>query len=100
MHEILANICIKTNCILVEFSGEQDHVHLLVDYHPDNNISDFTSSLKSASSRVIRKEFKAHIENFYWRPLFWSSSYYVASSGTAPIDKLKQYIKEQDAPTE
>jgi putative transposase len=75
------------------------HVHLLVNYHPDNNISDFTSSLKSASSRIIRKEFKEHIEKFYWRPSFWSSSYYVASSGGAPIEKLKQYIKDQDAPT-
>ena len=99
MHEIFTNICIKTNCILIEFSGEQDHVHLLVDYHPDNNISDFTSSLKSASSRIIRKEFKEHIEKFYRRPFFWSSSYYVASSGGAPIEKLKQYIKDQDAPT-
>jgi putative transposase len=99
MHEVFANICIKTNCILIEFSDEQDHVHLLVDYHPDNNISDFTSSLKSASSRIIRKEFKEHIEKFYWRPSFWSSSYYVASSGGAPIEKLKQYIKDQDAPT-
>ena len=75
------------------------HVHLLVNYHPDNNISDFTSSLKSASSRIIRKEFKEHIEKFYWRPSFWSSLYYVASSGGAPIEKLKQYIKDQDAPT-
>lgn len=49
---------------------------------------------------VIRKEFKEHIEKFYWKPLFWSSSYYVASSGGAPIDKLRQYIKEQNAPTE
>ena len=79
MHEVFANICIKTNCILIEFSDEQDHVHLLVDYHPDNNISDFTSSLKSASSRIIRKEFKEHTSKFYWRPSFWSSSYYVAS---------------------
>lgn len=99
MHEIFANVCIKTNCILLEFSGESDHVHLLVDYHPDNNISDFTSSLKSASSRVVRKEFKEHIDKFYWKHAFWSSSYYVASSGGAPIDKLKKYIKEQDAPT-
>jgi MFS family permease len=51
-------------------------------------------------SAVIRKEFKEHIDKFYWKPLFWSSSYYVASSGGAPIDKLRQYIKEQDAPTE
>jgi putative transposase len=99
IREIFASVCIKTNCILLEFSAESDHVHLLVDFHPDNNISDFTSSLKSASSRIIRKEFNEHVDKFYYKPLFWSSSYYVASSGGAPIEKLKQYIKEEDAPT-
>jgi len=99
MREVIANICVKNNCILVEFSGESDHVHLLVDYYPDNNISDFASSLKSASSRIVRKEFKEHVDSFYWKPVFWSSSYYVASSGGAPIEKLRQYIKDQDAPT-
>jgi putative transposase len=58
MREVFANVCLKTNCILREFSGESDPVHLLVDSPPDNKISDFTSSLKSASSRGIRKEFK------------------------------------------
>lgn len=100
IREIIANICVKNNCILVEFSGESDHIHLLVDYHPDNNISDFASSLKSASSRIIRKEFKEHVDLFYWKPVFWSSSYYVTSSGGDEIEKLRQYIKEQDAPIE
>lgn len=48
LHEIFAHVCIKTKSRLVEFSGETDHVHLLVDLHPDNNISAFTGSLKSA----------------------------------------------------
>ncbi|WP_370588503.1 transposase [aff. Roholtiella sp. LEGE 12411] len=50
--------------------------------------------MKSANSRVIRKEFKEHIDKFYWKPLFWSSSYYAASSGGAAIEKLRQYIKK------
>ncbi len=98
LREVFAHVCIKTKCQLIEFSGESDHVHLLVDFHPDNNISDFTASLKSSSSRIVRKEFESHLSKFYFKPVFWSSSYYVASSGGAPIEKIKQYILNQDAP--
>ncbi|MDB9450798.1 transposase [Dolichospermum circinale] len=48
---------------------------------------------------IINAPILDNIDKFYWKPVFWSSSYYVASSGGAPIEKLKQYIKEQDAPT-
>ena len=48
---------LKTNqSMLTEFGGEPDHVHLLIDLHPDNNISDLFASLKSAISRVLRKK--------------------------------------------
>jgi putative transposase len=98
LHEILANVCIKTKCRLIEFSGESDHVHLLVDFHPDNNLSALVGSLKSASSRIIQKEFTEHLATFYKKPVLWSSSYYVTSTGGAPIEKVKQYIKSQEVP--
>lgn len=100
LHEIFANVCIKTKCRLIEFSGEIDHVHLLIDFHPDNNLSVLVGSLKSASSRIIQKEFSEHLSKFYRKPVFWSSSYYVASTGGAPIEKIKQYIQSQEAPEE
>ncbi|MFB2833010.1 IS200/IS605 family transposase [Floridanema evergladense] len=98
LHDIFANVCVKNQCHLIEFSGESDHVHLLIDFHPNNNISDFTASLKSASSRVIRKEFAEYLSTTYRKNTLWSSSYYVASSGGAPIEKLKLYIKSQELP--
>ncbi|GET35416.1 IS200/IS605 family transposase [Microseira wollei] len=100
MREIFAHVCLKTKCRLVEFNGESDHVHLLVDFHPDNNISAFTGSLKSASIRIIRNEFGEHLNKFYRNAVLWSSSYYVASTGGAPIEKVKAYIKSQDSPQE
>lgn len=75
-----------------------DHVHALVDLHPDNNISAFIGSLKSASSRILRKEFETHLQQFYSKPILWSGSYYVASTGGAPIEKIKAYIKSQEPP--
>ncbi len=98
MSEVFGQVCCKTNSILLEFSGESDHVHALVDLHPDNNISAFIGSLKSASSRILRKEFESHLQQFYNKPVLWSGSYYVASTGGAPIEKIKAYIKSQEVP--
>lgn len=98
IQEILANVCIKTKSRLIEFSGEADHIHLLADVHPDNNISALVGSLKSASSRIVRSEFANHLNRFYSKPVLWSGSYYVASTGGAPIEKIKAYIKSQEVP--
>ena len=89
----------KMRCKLVEFSGESDHVHLLVDFHPRNSISAVAGSLKAATSRTMRREFQSEVKKFYWSDVsFWSRSYYVASSGGAPIEKLRQYINSQNVP--
>jgi len=96
--EVFSRVCVTANCILIEFSGEADHVHLLVDFHPDNKVSQLVSSLKSASSRILRQEFAVELSSVYRKSVLWSGSYYVASSGGAPIEKLKEYIQSQDAP--
>ena len=98
LREIFANICIKTKCQLTEFSGEADHVHLLVDFHPDNRLSALIGSMKSGSSRIIQKEFADDLSKVYRQPAFWSGSYYVASTGGAPIERVKAYLKSQELP--
>jgi putative transposase len=97
---IFANVCIKTKYQLIEFSGKPDHIHLLIDFHPDNNLSVLAGSLKSASSRIIQKEFSEHLATIYKKSVLWSSSYYVASTGGAPIERIKQYIQSQEAPSD
>ena len=99
MTDILAGVCGKAKSVLVEFNGEPDHVHLLIDLHPDNNISTLIGSLKSASSRILRQEFACELaQHYYSKPVLWSGAYYVASAGGAPIEKIKEYIQSQEAP--
>lgn len=100
MVEIFQNICKKKKSLMLQFDGESDHVHLLIDLHPDNNISQLVASLKSASSRIIRKEFKTEIDRVYSKPVFWSGSYYIASCGGVTIERLRKYIEEQNTPTD
>jgi putative transposase len=97
LQEIFTEICQDQKNILIECNGESDHIHLLVNLSPDNNISEFVKILKSTSSRLIRKEFKSHVDKFYWKPVFWSSSYFVNSSGGVSLDVLKKYIQHQDS---
>jgi putative transposase len=98
MREMFYQVCKTMDCELLEFDGEPDHVHLLVDFHPKNSIAAVAGSLKACASRAMRKEFAEHLAGFYSKPVFWSGSYYVASSGGAPIEALKQYITNQDSP--
>lgn len=100
MSDVFQNICKKKKSLMLDFNGEKDHVHLMIDLHPDNNISQLVASLKSASSRIIRKEFKSEIEKIYSKPVFWSGSYYIASCGGVTIERLRKYIEKQDSPSD
>jgi putative transposase len=94
---IFQRVLESNNCILQECNGEADHVHLLIDLHPDNNISALISSLKSASSRILRQSYKDEIDQFYWgeKAKLWHDSKCIISCGDAPLEIVKQYIQEQ-----
>ncbi|HER40072.1 MAG TPA: IS200/IS605 family transposase [Salinimicrobium catena] len=87
-------VCKDFGCTLVECNGERDHVHLLVEPLPHTTPSRLVNSLKGVSSRLLRKEFP-ELENYYWKGGLWSPSYFIASCGGAPLDILKEYIRNQ-----
>jgi putative transposase len=100
MEEIFTRVLEKNKCLLEACGTEDDHIHILIDLHPDNNISNLVGSLKSASSRILRKEFAEELSKFYWKKVLWGEQYFVASTGGAPIEVLKQYIQQQDSPVD
>jgi putative transposase len=96
MKPVFERVLEANQSILTEFNGEPDHVHLLIDLHPDNNISDLVASLKSASSRVVRQEFKAEIDKVYWgKAKLWHDSKCIVSCGGAPLEIVKEYVQNQ-----
>ncbi len=56
LQEIFSNVCQDFGATLAEFDGEDDHVHLLVEYPPKVAVSVLVNSLKCVSSRLIRKK--------------------------------------------
>jgi putative transposase len=98
LESIFSRLCINAKSELVEFNGEADHVHLLVDISPDIAPSKLVNTLKTISSRTIRKKYAQYLQPFYWKPVFWTGAYFVTSSGGAPLETLKTYIESQDSP--
>ena len=94
LKEIFEHICPKYNITLGEWNHDLDHVHLLFRGSPNTDISKFLNAYKSASSRLIKKEFP-QIKKQLWKGYFWSRSYCLITTGGAPIDVVRKYIENQ-----
>lgn len=95
--EIFSNVCDGFEAELVEFNGEDNHVHLVVNYPPKHSVSVLVNSLKGISSRYLRQDFK-ELQEHYWKGVLWSPSYFAGSCGGASLDVLKRYIEDQNRP--
>jgi putative transposase len=92
---IFSSILEGWRCRLIEFGGEEDHVHLLIDIHPALNISTLINNLKSASSRRIRNKFPDHIKKFYGKPVFWHRAYFAGTVGNVTLEIIRRYVEQQ-----
>lgn len=84
----------KMNFAILEFNGEADHIHTLIEYPPKLSISAMVNSLKGVSSRRYGQ---AGYEKPHAKVL-WSPGYFAVSVGRAPLTVLKEYINNQSRP--
>jgi putative transposase len=98
LKEIFANLSEKWSCKLIEFNGEEDHIHLLFQYYPQMDLSKFVNNIKSVASRRLRSEFPERVNGFYNKDVLWNSSYFIASCGGVTVSTLRRYIENQDIP--
>jgi putative transposase len=94
LREIAEYIGISHNVKIKEMNGEPDHVHFLLRTKPNCELSKYINAMKSATSRLLKKEFP-EIKKKLWEESFWTTSYCLISVGGAPINVLKRYIENQ-----
>ena len=94
LRRVFAKVCIDFEARLVEMNGEDDHVHLLVEYPTKVAVSTLVNSLKGVSSRLLRKHYQVRTH----RDHLWSPSYFAASCGGAPLEIIRQYVEQQRKP--
>ena len=92
--DIFVRICSSYNITLEEWNHDQDHVHIMFRAHPNTEISKFINAYKSASSRLIKKDFP-EVRRKLWKEMFWSRSYCLLTTGGSPIETIRKYIENQ-----
>lgn len=98
MEGIMRAVCEGFEVELVEFGGENDHVHLLVNFPPKVALSRLFNSLKGVSSRRLRQEYPELFQHCRRARRLWSGSYFAGSVGGAPLSIVRQYIEQRNRP--
>jgi putative transposase len=98
LEEIMREVRADFETELTEFNGENNHVHLLVNFPPKIALSRLVNSLKGVSSRRMRQEFPELAAHYYRANKLWSGSYFAGSMGGAPLSIVRQYIEQQNRP--
>jgi putative transposase len=94
LKEIFEYIAPNYNITLQEWNQDKDHIHILLKGQPNTELSRFINSYKSASSRLIKKEYP-QIREQLWKENFWSRSFCLLTTGGAPVDIIRKYIESQ-----
>lgn len=94
LRAIFEHIAPNYNITVEEWNHDIDHVHILFKGHPNTELSKFINAYKSASSRLIKKEFP-HIRKFLWKEMFWGQSFCLISTGGVTTDVIRRYIETQ-----
>ncbi|MGE7885256.1 IS200/IS605 family transposase [Bacillus sp. NPDC094077] len=82
------------NITLVEWNHDVDHVHILFKAHPNTEMTKFINAYKSASSRLIKRDFP-QVKKKLWKEMFWSRSFCLLTTGGSSKDAVKKYIENQ-----
>lgn len=93
--EIFEYIAPNYKITLQEWNYDTDHVEIFFKAHPKSEISKFINAYKSASSRLLKKEYP-HIREKLWKEYFWSRSFCLLTTGNVPAEVIREYIEQQN----
>ena len=95
LKEITKEVAKHFGVKIIEQETDKDHIHILFSSRPSVAPSRFVNSLKSVTSRRLRKEFPKIVKKELWGDKFWSLSYFIATTGQVKLEDVKRYVQGQ-----
>ena len=84
------------DCTIQAMEVDKDHIHLLVDYSPNVSVAQIVRLLKQMTTSAVWFSHSAELRKHFWKQkVFWSSGYFVCSTGDASTETIAKYIAEQ-----
>ena len=90
--QIIREVCWENFAEVVEIEVMPDYVHLVVRCDPQFGIAKLVRRAKGRTSHDLRAEFPSLKRRL---PTLWTNSYFVATTGGAPLSAIKQYVENQ-----
>lgn len=82
-------------CKISTINTDVDHIHILFEAAPQVQLSKLVNNFKTVTSRRLRKEFADELASYYWKPYFWSDSYFICTVSDRTHDMIDRYIRDQ-----
>lgn len=96
VYDTIRDIFDERKLVILEMNGEPDHVHILFEADPFTAPGELANVIKTKTARFARKAYgDTLLKPFYWEPLFWSDSYFVATVSENSLSTVKEYIRNQ-----
>lgn len=96
VYQTIRDIFSEKGLNILEMNGGSDHVHILFEADPYTTPGELVNVVKTKTSRFARKKFgDTELRKYYWKPLFWSSSYFVATVSENSLKAVQSYIQNQ-----
>ena len=96
IRDIFEYIGLTHDVELIEWRHDKDHIHTILSISPSTNLNKYVNATKSASSRLIKKEFP-EVTSKLFEDIFWTKGFYVNSTGSTQLDVINDYILQQGA---
>ena len=93
--EILNKIARDNNFEILEYNGDLDHIHLLINCSPQHYIPDMIKALKGVSARLLMKKYGEYINEILWGGHLWNPSYFIATVSENTEKQIREYIQNQ-----
>ena len=89
IYKYITGIITQQNHKLIAINGMPDHIHILIGYKPNSNLSDLVKQIKVSSTKFINeKRFSKYKFN-------WQSGYGAFSYSKSQLNNVIQYINSQ-----
>ena len=96
VYQTIRSIFSEKGLVILEINGEADHIHILYEADPFTSPGELVNIVKTKTSRFARKEYgETALKKYYWKPLFWSDSYFVATVSENSLSLVQDYIRNQ-----
>lgn len=75
LEKIFRRLLKDKKCELLNFKGNNNYIHIFFQAPPHVQLSTLVNTLKTVSSRLIKKNFKKHLKKYNSNLAFWARSY-------------------------